>query len=340
MQKMKTDSLAAPWPPGAARPTGFWMRLLVPRLALVATGLAASSSLWAPAVSAAPSPQTATPAAPGSPREFYNAGTQQLGQGKLREAETLLETALASQNEALQPPALYNLGHVRFAQGALELKKSPPARPTAAQGDAAAQQGAEAIRAADEALEGNDLQKMVAAYLRGRGVRKEMRAATEAVRRALTAYGTVMAKWQRAEGDFKSAHELKDTDTDAEHNADVVDQCIARLVDSLRELQQCQGGLGNKLTQLGEKLKQLKGRIPAPQMPPGAAGDDDEDDDDQPLGPPPGSQEGPSKEGKEMSLSEEQAGWLLEGYRLDKERRLPMGQGQPGQPKDRNRPTW
>ena len=86
-------------------------------------------------------------------------------------------------------------------------------------------------------------------------------------------------------------------------------------------------------------MKQLKGRIPAPDMPPGAAGDDEEDED-QPLGPKPGQEEGPAKEGQEMALSPEQAGWLLEGYRLDSERRLPMGGTNPGQPKDRSRPTW
>ena len=39
-----------------------------------------------------------------------------------------------------------------------------------------------------------------------------------------------------------------------------------------------------------------------------------------------------------MMLSQEQAGWVLEGFKLDSERRLPMGQG-PGT-KDRNKPTW
>jgi hypothetical protein len=118
-----------------------------------------------------------------------------------------------------------------------------------------------------------------------------------------------------------------------------LDRCIAKLVDSLREMQQCLNGMSDKGKQLGEAMKQLKGRIPAPNMPPGAAGDDEEDED-QPLGPKPGQEEGPSKEGKEMTLSPEQAGWLLEAYKLDSERRLPMGQGSRAEPKDRSRPTW
>src|SRR5215472_15742374 len=40
--------------------------------------------------------------APTTPRDFFNAGTQKLQQGKLREAEALLENAVASQAEALQ----------------------------------------------------------------------------------------------------------------------------------------------------------------------------------------------------------------------------------------------
>ena len=68
-------------------------------------------------------------------------------------------------------------------------------------------------------------------------------------------------------------------------------------------------------------------------------GDDDEDEDPQ-TGLPPGQKEAPSKEGKEMTLSPEQAGWLLEGFKLDSERRLPMGQNAQAQPKDRSRKPW
>jgi tetratricopeptide (TPR) repeat protein len=302
---------------------GLWTSLL-----LALTSLGATPSAFAP-----------EPAPPATPREFYNAGTRQLGAGKLREAEASLESALAGQQERLDPPALYNLGLVRFGQGVEQLKKGPPSKPTLERGQRAAQQADAALRQANEALAGNDLDKMVAAYQRGRGARKELKAATEAVRRALQVHGAVLARWERALGDFKSAVELNDADSDAWNNSDVVDRLIAKLVDSLREMQQCLNGMGDKNQQLGEILKKLKGRIPAPNMPPGAAGDDDEDED-QPFGPLPGKEEGPSKDGQEMSLSPEQAGWLLDAYRLDSERRLPMGQGPAAEPKDRSRPTW
>jgi len=276
---------------------------------------------------------------PVTPREFFNAGTQKLREGKLLDAETLLENTLTRQIQRLQPLALYNLGHVRFGQGVAELEKGPAAGASAARARAAAQQDAEASGSADEALASDDVQKMVAAYLRGRGARRESKAATQAVRRALETHGTALNKWQRASGDFRSTVELKASDGDARHNAEVMDQYIAKLVDSLRELQQAAQALAGQNGELGEKMKQLKGRIPGSQMPPGAAGDDDEEEDN-PFGPKPGDKEGPSKEGQEMTLSPEQAGWLLDGFKLDGERRLPMGAEGTADKRKRSGPTW
>jgi tetratricopeptide (TPR) repeat protein len=277
--------------------------------------------------------------APTTPRDFFNTGTQKLQQGKLREAEAFLENAVASQAEVLQPPALYNLGHVRFQQGVEELKKGPAAGPSAARGRAAAVAADEAIRAANEALASDDLQKMVAAYIRGRGVRKELKAAIKTVKEAMETHGTALSKWQRSSGDFKSTVELNHNDADALQNANAVDRRIAKLIDSIRQLQQAAGAMGQKLPDLGDKLAQLKGKIPAPDMPPGAAGDDEEDEE-MPKGPEPGQKENTSREGKEMDLSPEMAGWLLDSFKLDTERRLPMGGKEPADPKDRTRPTW
>jgi tetratricopeptide (TPR) repeat protein len=279
---------------------------------------------------------------PATPRDFFNAGSRRLREGKLREAEAFLQSALAAQDERIQPPTLYNLGHVRFAQGLEELKKSLMARPAVARGQTASQRSDSAIRQAQDALAGNDLQKMVAAYRNGRGVRKELKAATEAVRRAIEIHGVALRKWQRALGDFKSAAELNPADPNAQHNAEIVARAIAKLVDSIQEMQQVAMGMAPREQELTEKLKQLKGKIPEPLMPPGAAGDDEEDEHGK--GRPPeeqtGEKEGPSKEGEEMSISPEAAGWLLEGFKLDGERRLPMGQDQQGTPQDRAKRNW
>ncbi len=296
-------------------------------------GLAISSAAIAFATPAAESPP------PSTPREVFNAGTHKLRDGKLREAESLLETALASQDQRLQPPALYNLGHVRFAQGIEQLKKTGPAGQASGAGQRAAQQADQAIALANQALAGDDLEKLTAAYIRGRGVRKELKAVTEVVRRALEVHGVALAKWERSSGDFKSALELNPADADAQHDAEVVDRSIAKLVDSIREMQQTCTACCSKCDKLGQKLKQLKGRIPASQMPPGAAGEEDEDEDS-PLGPLPDKQEAASRDGEEMRLTPEQAGWLLEGFKLDSERRLPMTPDRHAQPRDHVRPTW
>jgi tetratricopeptide (TPR) repeat protein len=302
---------------------------------LLGTGLQANVS---PAASAAPAAEDHT-AAPNTPREFYNEGTRQLSAGKLREAESFFESALASQKESLQVPTLYNLGHVRFDQGIEELKKGPSAGKTSGRVRAAADQAAGAIQSVDEALAGDDVQKMVAAYQRGRGARKELRAATEAVRKALEQCGAALTRWQRSSGDFKSAVELKSAETEALENADTVDRCIAALVDSVRELQQCNKGMCEKKDELGQKMKKLKGKIPAPDMPPGAAGEDEDEEDPQ-LGKQLGQKEGPSKEGKEIMLSPEMAAWLLQGFKLDYDRRLPMMRPAEGKPSESTRPTW
>jgi hypothetical protein len=180
---------------------------------------------------------------------------------------------------------------------------------------------------------------MVAAYIRGRGARQDLNAAAKAVQRALQSYGAALNKWQRASGDFKSALELEPSDTDAQENAETIDRSIARLVDSVRELQQTAGAMGQKKQDLGDKLKQLKGRIPAPDMPPGAAGDDDEEED-LPNGFQPDQKEGASRQGEELSLSPEQAAWLLQGFQLESERRLPMGQKDTAEPRNRSRKPW
>jgi len=163
----------------------------------------------------------------------------------------------------------------------------------------------EAIRVADDALAGNEIDKLVGAYLNGRGRRKELKAATKAVKEALSTYGNALRKWERSSGDFKSALELQQADQDSRHNADVVDQSIAKLVDAITQMRQAMAMMGQQSKTLGEKMKQLKGRIPASQMPPGAPGDDEEEED-APMGKDPAQKEGASKNGQEMNLSPEQ----------------------------------
>jgi Ca-activated chloride channel homolog len=281
---------------------------------------------------------------PVTAREKYNAGTRKLAEGKLAEAESLLQSVLQSQDERLRPAALYNLGHVRFAQGAEALKKEPPGKQTIARSRAAVAQGQQAIQQAQSALAGWELQRMVAAYLGGRGARKEFREALKAVRQGMEAHAATLIKWRRALGDFRSAAELNRSDTNAVHNAEVVEKEIAKLVDSLREMLQLGMMMGEMSQQLKGLMEQLKGQIPMENMPPGAPGEDGEEVMPESLG---GREEDTGKEGKELEkpLSPEEAGRLLDGFQLDNGRRLPMsgrgeGEGKEGKTDARKTRPW
>ena len=278
-------------------------------------------------------------APPVSARDFFNAGTRKLNMGNLREAEPLLQTALTQQDDRIRTSALYNLGLVRFNQGAEELKKSPDANQTRVRSRNALSQGDQALERVKDVLEGNDLLQMLTAYQRGRGAKRELKAASDQIRRAMEVHGVTLRKWQRALGDFQGAAELNPANTNAQHNAKTTERAIAKLVDSLREMQQLAQAMGEMSKELGYKLKQLRGMIPDPLAPPGGAGDDEEEEE-QPKGPKEGQREGKGRDGEEQSMSPEEAGLLLEGFKLGGDRRLPMGQRDEGKPKDRTGKNW
>jgi hypothetical protein len=276
---------------------------------------------------------------PASPQQFYNQGTQKFKEGKLREAESALQMAVISQNEKVQIPALYNLGHVRFREGLEELKGGNDAKASEAAAKKACEDGDAAIQAADLALAGWDVQAIAAAYMQGRGARKELKGATEAVKRALESYGAVLAKWQRASGDFKSAHELSRSDIDAQSNAEVVDRSIARLVDSQKLMMQSSECNKKTKEKLSQKMGELKKRLPK-ELKQQCEKGEEEDEDEPPKEPKAGQQEAKPKDGKERLLSPEEAARLLEMLRLDTNRKLPLGMNDTAQPKDRKRRDW
>lgn len=278
---------------------------------------------------------------PVTPRELYNDGTARLREGKLREAEASLQVAVASNNEKIQTPALYNLGHTRFKQGMETLKEIKDGKGTQSRGEAAAERGEDAIKAADQAMNGFSIDHLVEAYMQGKGARKELKAATEAVKKAVVKYGVVLQRWQRSSGDFKSAYELRTAASDARENASIVDQYIARLVDELNQskatCEKCQNA-GNKLK---EKMKKLKEMMPEQQKQQCEnPGEEEEDEEGKPRLPKEGEKEGPSKDGHEIPLSPEEAGRMLEAMRLDGNRKLPIGVGDSTPPKSRTGKQW
>ena len=282
------------------------------------------------------------PDAPVPPQRLYNDGTRKLGEKKLKDAEVLLQNAVASQQDALQAPALYNLGEVRFAQGAEELKKGPNGKAAQATADHAGETGRSALNAADAALAGEDLNAIVRAYQQGRGARKELKAATEAVKKALESKSVVLRKWQRAAGDFAGAHELDPRDEDARHNAEVVNRSIARLVDQVQMMMQGMTGLQKQRQELGAKMGQLREKMPGDlgQKMKGGDEEDDEEDGRKPKEPKEGQEEGPVKEGKEMPMTPDDAERLLGMLRLDGNRKLSLGGDEPGKPRAGKLRDW
>ncbi len=284
-----------------------------------------------------------TPATP-LPAALYNDGTQKLKEGKLPEAESYLQSAVATQDEKIQPPALYNLGHAHFQQGVKALKDGPSPGAVHDTASHALDNGDAALHAIDQALAQDDVREMVSAYMRGRGARKELKSAIGAVQRAMDTFGGVLAKWRRASGDFKSSHELRPSDADALKNADVVDRCIARLVDLELPLMPGVSSMEDKREELRRKMQALKkkagGGMDQKSM---GAGDDDDDDDQSPKGPKQGDQDegGPMKEGREIPLSPEDAERLLGMLRLDANRKLILGgTNENGKPITRKGRDW
>ena len=280
--------------------------------------------------------------APVTARDFYNAGTRLLAAKKYDAAGQMFESALAGQDERVQPPALYNLGHARFDEGVELLKKGPDAQRTNARSDTALAAGGTAIHSMESALTETNVEKMVAAYLEGRGARRELTAAQKAVQAAMEICGKTLTKWQGAADDFKSAAELNPADLNAARNARLVERDIARLVDSLQAMRQAAGGINGQKRQLGQLLGKLKGRIPAADAPPGAAGDTDEDEDGLKPDALAGQKENASREGNQMQipLSPDQAGQILDGLSLNGTRPLGMSDKEGKPPGDRKGRNW
>ena len=279
---------------------------------------------------------------PATARDFYNAGTRLLARTNFADAEQMFDSALAAQDESVRPMALFNLAHSRFDEGVELLKKGPDAQKVSEQGNAALAGGKNALRSGESALAENDLSKMIAAYLEGRGARHGLHDAEKAVQSAMETYGKTLLKWQRAADDFKGAAELNPADTNATHNAKIVERGITKLVDEINKMQAMMGALGKQKQDLGKMLSKLKGQIPAPDAPPGAAGEDGDEDDGISPDSLAGQKENAARAGDQMQvpLSPDQAGQILDGLSIDGSRRLPMGDKQGASPKDKNGRNW
>ena len=155
-------------------------------------------------------------------------------------------------------------------------------------------------------------------------------------------YGRTLQKWQRAADDFKSAAELNPADSNATHNAEIVECGIAKLVDSIRQMQAMMGALGKQKQDLGKMLSKLKGQIPAANAPPGTEGEGDDGEDGIQPDSLADQKENAPRDGDQLRvpLSPDQAGQILDGLSLDSTRRLSMSDQQAKPSKERAVRNW
>jgi hypothetical protein len=277
-----------------------------------------------------------------SPREAYNEGTKALGKGYLRESESYLLRATNSQRESIQPPALYNLGHVRFQQGKELLKGESERQPLVDRALSASEEGEDAIANADRALKSDDLMTTLEAYMNGRATRKQLRLANEDVQRALDLYGAVLVRWRRSVGDFRSSDELL-ASVDARDNAAIVQRHIEELLKQVKQLEEQKDGLKGMRAELKKKLAELKKKIPDGMIQPGQ-GDADEEDEEEEDGKKPkpdsGWEDRGGREGDQRGITPEIAQQILEALGLTGDRKLPLGSDEQSKPRDRKGKDW
>jgi hypothetical protein len=210
-------------------------------------------------------------------RNLYNEGVTKLAANELREAETALRSAVETNDEGVQPSALYNLGHVRFLQGKETLKGEGNRQQLLDSSDAATALAEEVIRRVTPIAESDDLNELISAYMEARAARKRLRLAKEQSTRELDLLGSALFRWRRSVGDFRSAHELNQANTDASFNADVVERHIEELLNFQRVLIESQGKGGKQREKLKELMKCMRVKIPKEMQ----RGSDDEEDDEE-----------------------------------------------------------
>ena len=181
---------------------------------------------------------------------------------------------------------------------------------------------------------------IIAAYRRGRGARKELKSTSIAVKKAMETHSSVLLKWQRASGDFKSAFELNPADSAARTNGDFVDASIAQLIDMLQREQNSSMFLKGDSEKIKNMMAELKKRLPKDSEEAKDDGGDEDEENDKPKEPKKGDQEAPAQEGKEKQMDRDEAMRLIEALKLDSNRKLPLGMEQTGTPKDNNGRNW
>ena len=315
------------------------MRNLLPLLILMSAGLAAEK---------APDELTKLDA-----RELHNRGTQRLAEGDLAGAEDALRASLGRDVDPLRPPALHNLGHVRFGKGksvlggktAGDVTELSIARSYLEAADADISDMKDQIELLDKAkAEGREPDYVPATAALGGGINtfrtiKKLIPKEEAM---VTKRNGVVATWTRSVSDFRGAHELDAADGQAKANADAIEELLRALRRETNALEEAIEAQRKKLEELRAVIQELVKRIPDDKLPQNAEGD--EEDDENFLPPErqkPKSGKGDPKEGKpgeEQKMTEQEARGSLEGLKNEFGRKMPAG-GQDGKGGNGGKPT-
>ena len=303
------------------------MKHLLPLLLYAASGLAAE--------------KVADELAGLSARELHNRGTARLAEGDLVGAEEALRTSLQRDIDELRPPALHNLGHVRFGKGKVNLGGKTTsdvtelsiARSYLEAADADISDMKDQIELLDRAkAEQREPDYVPATAALGGGINtfrtiKKLIPKEEAM---VAKRLTVIATWTRAVGDFRGAHELDAADIQAKANAEAIEELLRTLRRETAALEEAIEAQRRKLEELREVIKELIKRIPDEKLPPNAQGDPDEDEENflPPERQKPNDGKGGPKEpreGQEQKMTEQEARGSLEGLKNEFGRKMPSG---------------
>ncbi len=288
-------------------------------------------------------------------RELHNRGTQRLAEGDLAGAEESLRASLGRDVDSLRPPALHNLGHVRFGKGKAGLggrtsgdaTELSIARSYLEAADADISDMKDQIELLDKAkAEGREPDYVPATTALGGGINtyrtiKKLIPKEEAM---VTKRAGVIALWTRSVGDFRGAHELDAADAQGKANADAIEELLRALRRETIALEEAIEAQRKKLEELRDVIRELVKRIPDDKLPPEAENGDEEEEDFLPperRKPKPRSgSDKKSEEGKEEKMTEQEARGSLEGLKNEFGRKMPAGQqdgkgGNGGKPKDK-----
>ncbi len=304
------------------------MRTLLPVLFLISAGLAADKP---------PADELTNLDA----RALHNRGTKRLAEGDLAGAEEALRASLARDVDTLRPPALHNLGHVRFGKGkavlggktAGDVTELSIARSYLEAADADISDMKDQIELLDKAkAEGRepDYVPATAALGSGIGTHRTIKKLIPKEEAMVAKRTSVVASWTRSVGDFRGAHELDTADAQAKANADAIEELLRALRRETAALEEAIEAQRKKLEELAAVIRELVKRIPDDKLPPNAEGE--EDDDEENFLPPErqkpksgGKDPKKGKPGEEQKMTEQEARGSLEGLKKEFGRKMPAG---------------